>query len=300
MKEQILGTGLSGLVGSRVVELNPDYKFVDASLESGVNILDKRQLEQFFKDNPEADTIIHFAAFTDTNAAWNQKGDKNGLCYQLNVDGTQNIVDLCKKYNKYLIHISTDFVFDGTKKTEYTEEDSPHPLDWYGETKYLAEKLILDSRHPASIVRIAFPYRSSSSTKVDLVRKIINKLQNNESVTMFTDQRTTPTFIDDIGLGLRFFVDKKPKGIYHLVGPTSQSPYDMAKKIAQVFDLNADLVKASSLEDYLRTPSARPYARNLTLSNQKFSSESGFFPRNLTAGLEELKRQLSLPLSPQS
>lgn len=300
MLEKIIGTGLSGLVGSRVVELNPDFKFVDASLESGINILNKKQLEQFFKDNPEASTIIHFAAFTDTNAAWNQKGDKNGLCYQLNVDGTQNIVDLCKKYNKYLIHISTDFVFDGTKNTEYTEEDSPHPLDWYGETKYLAEKLILDSHHPASIVRIAFPYRSSSSTKVDLVRKIINKLQNNESVTLFTDQRTTPTFIDDIGLGLRFFVDKKPKGIYHLVGPTSQSPYDMAKKIAQVFDLNADLIKTSSLEDYLRTPGARPYARNLTLSNQKFSSESGFSPRNLTAGLEELKRQLSLPLSPQS
>lgn len=300
MKEQILGTGLSGLVGSRVVELNPDFNFIDASLESGVNILDKKQLEQFFKDNPKADTIIHFAAFTDTNAAWNQKGDKNGLCYQLNVDGTQNIVDLCKKYNKYLIHISTDFVFDGTKNTEYFEEDSPHPLDWYGETKYLAEKLILDSHHPASIVRIAFPYRSSSSTKVDLVRKIINKLQNNEPVTMFTDQRTTPTFIDDIGLGLRFFVDKKPEGIYHLVGPTSQSPYDMAKKIAQVFNLNADLIKASSLEDYLRTPGARPYARNLSLSNQKFSSESGFSPRNLTAGLEELKRQLSLPLSPQS
>lgn len=296
MKEQILGTGLSGLVGSRVVELNPDFEFVDASLESGVNILDKKQLEQFFKDNEEASTVIHFAAFTDTNAAWNQKGDKTGLCYQLNVDGTQNIVDLCKKYNKYLIHISTDFVFDGTKKTQYTEEDSPHPLDWYGETKYLAEKLILDSHHPTSIVRIAFPYRASSSTKVDLVRKIINKLQNNESVTMFTDQRTTPTFIDDIGLGLRFFIDKKPKGIYHLVGPTSQSPYDMAKKIAQVFDLNADLIKTSSLEDYLHTPGARPYARNLSLSSQKFSSESGFFPRNLTAGLKELKRQLSLPL----
>ncbi len=300
MKKQILGTGLSGLVGSRVVELNPDFNFADASLETGVNILDKKELEQFFKDNPESNILIHFAAFTDTNAAWNQKGDKNGLCYQLNVNGTQNIVDLCKEYHEYLIHISTDFVFDGTKKTEYTEKDLPHPLDWYGETKYLAEKLILDSGLPASIVRIAFPYRSSSTTKVDFVRKIINKLQNNETVTMFTDQKTTPTFIDDIGLGLRFFIDKKPNGIYHLVGPTSQSPYDTAKNIAQVFDLNADLIKSSSLEDYLRTPGARPYAKNLSLSSQKFSTESGFFPRNPISGFEELKRQLSLPPSPRS
>jgi len=300
MKEQILGTGLSGLVGSRVVELNPDLNFVNASLENGVNILDKKQLKQFFKNNPEASAIIHFAAFTDTTAAWNQKGDKNGLCYQLNVNGTQNIVDLCKEYHKHLIHISTDFVFDGTKKTEYTEEDTPHPLDWYGETKYLAEKLIIDSGLPASIVRIAFPYRALSNTKVDFVRKILNKLQNNEPVTMFTDQKTTPTFIDDIGLGLRFFMDKKPLGIYHLVGSISQSPYDTAKNIAQVFDLNADLIRSSSLEDYLRTPNARPYAKNLSLSNQKFSSESGFSPRNITAGLQELKRQLSLLASPQN
>ncbi len=300
MKEKILGTGLSGLVGSRVVELNPDLNFIDASLESGINILDKKQLEQFFKDNPQAFALIHFAAFTDTNAAWNQKGDKDGLCYQLNVNGTQNIVDLCKKYDKYLIYISTDFVFDGTKKTKYTEEDFPHPIDWYGQTKYLAEKLILDSSLPASIVRIAFPYRSSSNSKVDFVRKIINKLQNNETVTMFNDQKTTPTFIDDIGLGLRFFIDKKPKGLYHLVGPISQSPYDTAKNIAQVFDLNADLIKISSLEDYLRTPSARPYAKNLSLSNQKFTSESGFSLRDPISGFEELKRQLSLPPSPQS
>lgn len=300
MKEQILGTGLSGLVGSRVVELNQDLNFIDASLESGINILDKKQLKQFFKDNPQASTLIHFAAFTDTNAAWNQKGDKHGLCYQLNVNGTQNIVDLCKQHNKYLIHISTDFVFDGTKKTKYIENDPPHPIDWYGQTKYLAEKLILDSGLSASIVRIAFPYRSSSNTKVDFVRKIINKLQNNETVTMFTDQKTTPTFIDDIGLGLRYFIDKKPTGVYHLVGPTSQSPYDTAKNIAQVFDLNADLINSSSLEDYLRTPFARPYAKNLSLSNQKFTSESGFSPRNPISGFEELKRQLSRPPSPHS
>jgi len=77
-----------------------------------------------------------------------------------------------------------------------------------------------------------------------------------------------------------------------LVGSSSQSPFEMAQKIAQVFDLDANLIKPSSLEDYLRTPAARPYAKNLALPNQKFSSESGFVPRNLATGLEELKRQL--------
>lgn len=296
----VIGTGLSGLVGSRIVELNPDIVFSDISLETGVNILDRKQLEQFFKKHPQANTVIHLAAFTDTNAAWEQRGDKSGLCYQLNVTGTQNVINLCREQGKYLVVISTDYIFDGQKIGKYTEKDMPRPLEWYGQTKAMAEKLVLDSGLLASIVRIAFPYRASFGPKVDLVRKIIGKLQNNEPVTMFTDQITTPTFIDDIALGLRFIIDKKPNDVYHLVGSSSQSPYEMAKKVAETFYLDTNLVKPSSLEDYLHTPNARPFARNLALSNDKFVSEFGFTPRTLSSGLEELRRQLAFLPSPQS
>lgn len=298
--EVVIGTGLSGLVGSRIVELNPDLTFHDASLATGIDILDKKQLEKFFKDHPQARTVIHLAAFTDTNAAWEQRGNKNALCYLLNVKGTQNIVDLCREYGKYLVVVSTDYVHNGQKKGKYTEQDMPHPLEWYGQTKAMAEKIVLDSGLPASIVRIAFPYRASFDPKVDLVRKIIGKLQNNEPVTMFTDQITTPTFIDDIALGLRLIIDDKPSDVYHLVGSSSQSPFDMAKKIAQVFGLDANLVKPSSLEDYSRTPGARPFARNLALSNQKFVDEFGYTLRSLTSGLEELRRQIALLPSPRN
>ena len=99
------------------------------------------------------------AAFTNTNA----NPSENDLCRQINVDGTQNILDLCRKYNKYLIHISTDFVFDGTKTGIYTETDSVSPVngDVYAQTKAQAEKLVLDSRLPFAIIRIAYPYRSN-------------------------------------------------------------------------------------------------------------------------------------------
>ena len=288
---QILGTGLSGLVGSRLVELNPQFQFTDLSLETGFDILKPATLEHIFHHN-SAKVVLHLAAFTDTNAAWNQTGETGGPCYQLNVIGTQNIANLCLKYDKHLIYISTDFVFGGSKSTPYTEEDIPDPIDWYGHTKCEAEKIAATAN--ATIVRIAYPYRSHFPTKTDLVRKIKSKLENHETVTLFTDQITTPTFIDDFAIGMAKIIDKKPVGIYHLTGSSSQSPYTMALLIAKTFGLDQTLIKLSSLLEYLKSPDVRPYAVNSSLSNQKFISEFGFTPKTLALGLEELRQQLSL------
>lgn len=289
MPEEIIGTGLSGLVGSRVVELNPQYRFTDLSLDTGFNILKPDTLEAIFNTN-SAPVVLHLAAFTDTNAAWDQQGDQSGLCYQINVQGTKNIVDLCQKYQKHLIYLSTDFVFNGQKQEKYLETDDPHPIDWYGQTKYLGEQLA--SQINATIVRIAFPYRSRFDLKVDIVRKIISKLSTGQTVTMFTDQIITPTFIDDIAHGLTKIIEKKPIGIYHLVGSSSQSPYEMAKLIAVTFGFDVNLVQSSLLADYSKTPGTRPYASNLALSNQKFISEFSFKPKTLKESLQIIKSSL--------
>jgi dTDP-4-dehydrorhamnose reductase len=289
---KIIGTGLTGLVGSRIMELNPDIEFINISIESGISILDPIALEKVFADNPDTDAVLHLAAFTDTNAAWDQKGDKTGLCYQLNVNGTQNMVNLCKKYDKYLIHISTDYVFNGQKDTPYTEEDPPSAIEWYGETKAMAEKVVSDSFIPASIVRLAFPYRAKYDTKVDIIRKIKFKIENGDTLNLFDDQITTPTFVDDIADALKIFFDKKPTGIYHLVGSSSQSPYQMAITVAEVFSLDKSNIVATKLSDYLKTENARPFAKNAALSNDKIKT-LGITMKTLWEGLEEVKKQIS-------
>ncbi|MFA6007728.1 MAG: sugar nucleotide-binding protein [Candidatus Shapirobacteria bacterium] len=290
---KVIGTGLTGLVGSRIMELNPDIEFVNISIETGISILDPLQLEKVFTDHPDAEALLHLAAFTDTNAAWDQKGDQTGLCYQLNVVGTQNIVNLCQKYGKYLIHISTDYVFNGQKDTPYTEDDPTSAIEWYGETKAMAEKVVLDSGINASIVRLAFPYRAKFDTKVDIVRKIKGKIEAGDTLNLFDDQITTPTFIDDIAAGLKIFFDQKPTGIYHLVGSSSQSPYVMAKTIAEVFSLDDSKIVATKLADYLKTENARPFAKNAALSNEKVKA-LGVQMKTLCEGLEEMKRQTNL------
>lgn len=294
--QKIIGTGLSGLVGSRIVELLKDkFEFVDFSLDSGVNLLDQQSLSQAFEKNKDAVAVLHLAAFTDTNAAWEQKGDKSGICYQLNVEGTKSILNLAQKYNQYLIYISTDFVFDGTKTTPYLETDAPNPIEWYGETKYLGEKVIIDSGYTNyNISRITYPYRAKFEPKVDIIRKVLTKLQNNEPVKMFSDQICTYTFIDDIAESLGYFLDNKTTGIYHLVGSSSHSPYEMCLEIAKAFNLNKDLISASSLEEYIKSQPAgsRPWQKTLITSNQKVTN-LGLKFKTLSEGLEEIKKQLS-------
>ena len=292
---KIIGTGLSGLVGSRLVELLKDkFDFVDFSLDSGVDVLDTNSLAAAFEKNKDAVAVLHLAAFTDTNAAWEQRGDKKGICYQLNVQGTQNILNLAQKYNQYLIYISTDFVFSGSKTTPYLETDAPDPIEWYGETKYLGEKIILDSGYQNyNISRITYPYRAKFDAKVDIVRKVLAKLQNNESVKMFSDQICTYTFIDDIAASIGYFLKNQNTGIYHLVGSSSHSPFEMCQQIAQVFELNKNLISASSLEEFIKSqPSgSRPWQKTLITSNQKVTS-LGINFKTLADGLREVKNQL--------
>lgn len=294
MKQKIIGTGLSGLVGSRIVELlGGKYEFIDFSLDTGVNVLDQQSLETAFAKNSDAVAVLHMAAFTDTNAAWEQRGDKTGICYQLNVQGTQNILDLAKKYNQYFIYISTDFVFDGAKITPYIETDEPRPIEWYGETKYLGEKVVTDSDYAAAIVRITYPYRANFEKKPDIVHKILTKLQNNETIKMFSDQICTYTFIDDIAHALDKFFENKYTGIYHLVGSSSNSPYDMAKLVAKTFGFDENLVQSSSLEEYIKSQpeGSRPWQKTLITSNQKIK-DLGIQMKTLEEGLTEIKSQI--------
>ena len=232
------------------------------------------------------------AAFTDTNAAWLQRGDKSGSCYQVNVVGTQNILELARKYNKYTINISTDFVFDGNTDVEYTEDSPPSPIEWYGQTKYEAEKLISDSGISFSTLRLAFPYRANFEAKKDVVRKLIDNFKSKKLYPMFTDQTTTPTFIDDIVNALEYFFDNQPKGIFHVVGSSSQSPYQMALMIADIFDFDRSLVKEGKLTDFIASQpvGSRPWQKNLSLSNKKIF-DLGIKMKTLSEGLLQLKKQ---------
>lgn len=303
MKKQVIATGLSGLVGSRIFELlNHKFKFINFSLDSGVDITNSNLLKQKFNQYSLAKLVLHLAAFTDVDASWRQNGDKNGSCYKVNVLGSKNIAQLCAKTGKHLIHISTDFVFDGKNppKEGYTEKDPPNPIEWYGKTKLLAEEEIKKSGCNYTILRIAFPFKAKPAplslepvVKFDLVRKIKQKLEAKKEVKMFTDQTITPTFIDDICMIVNQCLIQQPQEIFHCVGSSSLSPYSLALKIASIFSLDKSLIKRSSLANYLKKEDGnRPRQKNLMISNKKLESQFGIKMLTIEKALAKLKKQL--------
>jgi len=289
-KPLLIGTGLSGMVGSRFTELfKNDFNFVNLDLTTNIDITNKAQVESALAEHSSS-TVLHLAAFTDVSKAFEQNGDKSGSVYQINTIGTSNIAQACQKHNHYLIHISTDFVFDGKKSTPYTETDQPKPIEWYGQTKYWAEQEVEKSNCQQVIIRTAFPFRAKFPPKKDLVRNILDKLKTNSLYPMFTDQIITPTFIDDLCQALKVVISKKPTGIYHITNNTSLSPYDLAQKIAQVFQIKTD-IKQGSFKEYLRQD-PRPRQQYLKISNLKAKQDMDITMPTINSALSNLKDQL--------
>lgn len=292
-KSNLIVTGLSGMIGDRFRELyGHKYNFENFDITEGVDITDEKQVRERVA-NSEAEIILHLAAFTDVDAAEKQKDDKEGSCYKVNVTGTQNIVTAAKEHGKYVIFISTDFIFDGTKKKPYTEEDIPKPLNWYGQTKAWGEEIVRSQMdRNFSIIRISYPFRGNYAPKLDIVRKIIKGLKEDNLGPLFNDNFITPTFIDDLCKVFFMFTLKRPRGVFHATGSSFMSTYDLAVLIKQHFNLPGK-VTASSLVEYMQTAD-RAYPKNLRMNNRKLQQELGNPMLTVESALQIMKTQVEL------
>ncbi len=287
----VLTTGATGLVGSRIIELlQDDYSFQNLDLATGVDITDPESLAKAVK-NSDAKTMIHFAAFTNVAEAYAQTGDKNGVCYKVNVEGTKNIVNLCREHGIYLIHFSTDFVFAGDQEEPYTESSLRNPIEWYGQTKAWAEEEVEKLDKDYAVVRIGYPFRAKFPTKPDIVAKILGGLSAGNLYPQFSDMIITPTFIDDLAPAIKKLVASKPTGIYHLSGSSSLSPLELARKVAVQFGFDPGLVKEGSLAEYLKTTD-RPYQKTLRIDNSKAKSELDTNLSDIDSALASIFSQL--------
>lgn len=288
MKIPILGTGLSGMVGSRVTELLcDDFEFTDLSYATGVDITDQDQVSEAFKNSP-ASVVLHMAAKTDVDACEDDKIYlEEGQAWQVNVIGTQNIVEAAKKYHKRVIYISTDFVFDGTKDF-YREDDKTNPVNWYAVTKCEGENLVKNADIGSSIIRLAYPYRAKFSEKFDFVRRIIEKAKKKEKIFTLTDHIFTPTFIDDMAEALGVFLQKELMGIYHVVGSANLTPKVAVDKILTAFNL-ATQTEDIKREIFFKNRAFRPF--KLALKNDKIT-KLGIKMKTFDEGLVEMKKQL--------
>lgn len=255
----ILGTGLSGLVGSRIVIcLSPSYTFEHANLEMGVDITDQKTITQMITTSPCL-WVFHFAAMTDVDGSEHQKAQgTESAAWRVNVCATEYIVDACRRSGKHLLYVSTDYVFDGTKDV-YREDDKPHPLGWYAITKYEGERRVGTLGPFGLTIRIANPYKRRDSKKLDFVHKIIDRLQSGQSVRAPKDQIFVPTLVDDIAQAIDVLVGKSASGVYHVVGGQALSPYDAACRIATTYGFDASRIMPTTFGEYFRGMAPRPF-----------------------------------------
>lgn len=127
-----VATGLDGLVGSFLTLEGGSHPPIHSLGEwgQGFDITDQRCVESALDRFPDARTLLHLAAFTDTQAAHQESGDRSGMCYQVNVLGTRHLAQACAERGIHMVTVSTDYVFGGDSDFPYKEEDAPGPIDW--------------------------------------------------------------------------------------------------------------------------------------------------------------------------
>lgn len=267
---RIIGTGLSGLVGSRVVErLHDAFQFENLSLETGFDITRGWVVQERITAS-DAAWVFHFAAMTDLDSAERQRDLwKESQAWRVNVEGTRNIVEAAARGGKHVLYLSTDFVFDG-ESGPYTEESQPNPQSWYAITKYEGEKLVAGLGDLGLILRIAFPYRAASSGRLDFVHRIADELKSGKTIESPSDQVFTPTLIDDVARVIRVLVEQNVSGVYHAVGNQVLTPYDAATLIARHLSVDASRIVATTWESYYQGRAPRP--RCAVLKNDKIEA----------------------------
>lgn len=239
---RILITGAEGQLGKSIITFLEKHKLFLLNKKTG-NILDKNLISNVFNSfKPEI--VFHFASLT--------KGDECArnpeLAYEINVQGTINIVDLCKKHDAPILFVSTNEVFDGTKNDYYIETDLPNPITVVGKTKFEAENYIKNNLNKYFIVRTMWLYSKWSS---NFLHAIINKVKNTNEITLVSDEIGSPTSSADLSKAILKLIEKNQYGIYHLVNEGKTSRLEFGTKILELMNMKAE-IKSISLKDFDR------------------------------------------------
>jgi len=287
-KRGIVIIGGQGLVGSRVVELLADsFTFENQSRRTGFDITDVQATQEMIVAS-QSSIVLHMAAKTDVEGCEQDRAlGHRGEAWIANVEGVRNVVSACERSQKQLIYVSTDFVFGNqvTPEGGFSEQDIPCPMNWYGQTKYEAEKIVQQMRTPWLIIRIAYPYRAKHP-KRDFARTFLTLLQQEKPLRLVADHIMNPTFIDDIAFALDTLIQQQAAGIYHIAGSQPLSPYEAGLAIAEIFNLDRSLIEPISRADYFTNRAPRPSSLFMNIEKTR---HLGIRVRTFWEGLQEVK-----------
>ncbi|MFN7654341.1 MAG: SDR family oxidoreductase [Cyclobacteriaceae bacterium] len=294
---RILVTGSNGLLGQKLVELissGNDYLIATAKsslvidLPKGefhsLDVTDASSVESVIAQS-KPEVIIHTAAMTQVD----QCETEQEKCWLNNVQAVENLVKACEKFAVRLIHLSTDFIFDGTHGP-IDETEKPNPLSYYGKSKLAAEELIQKSNIEWAILRTVLVFGvTKDMSRSNIVLWVKKSLEEGKTIQVVNDQWRTPTLAEDLAMGCYLAATKKAKGIYNISGETMMTPYDIAIATAEFFNLDPSLIKKTDSTQF-KQPAARPPKTGFIIAKAK--RELGYQPRSFSEGLKIVQQLL--------
>jgi len=298
--KRILVTGSNGLLGQKLTDLSLADKEIELIATSTgpdrhpakagyiyeeLDVLDKALIEELVaKYRPDA--IIHTAAMTNVDACEVERSK----CYALNVQAVKNLVDVCENRDIQLIHLSTDFIFDG-KDGPYTEEAEPNPLSYYGETKLESELILKNSSCRWAILRTIIVYGIvNDMSRSNIVLWAKGALEKGEPIHVVNDQWRMPTLAEDLAECCLLAVKKNATGVYNVSGKDLMSILEIVERVADFYGLDKTLIRAISAESLNQT-AKRPKKTGFVLD--KARTELGYDPHSFEEGIAFMDTQLN-------
>lgn len=296
---KILITGSNGLLGQKLIHLLKEksgyqvvavsrggcrfslpegmkYQSCDLSSETAFSTM-------VHQENP--DVVIHAAAMTNVDECELNPEE----CRTQNVEVVKNVIAACEKTEAHLIHLSTDFIFDGLAGP-YREEDIPNPISVYGHSKLDAENLVRAATCPWTIVRTILVYGIAPGlSRSNIVLWVKSNLEQGREIQVVDDQFRTPTLAEDLAAGCLLIAEKRATGIFNISGKEVLSPYEMAILTADYFQLDNSLIKKADSSTFSQ-PAKRPPKTGFDIS--KAEKMLAYRPHTFKEGIQILHAQM--------
>lgn len=207
--------------------------------------------------------------------------------YATNVSAVAHLARCCARMGSRLLHFSTDFVFDGKRQELYTEEDTPSPVNYYGETKLLGERAVAQLCDNYAILRVVVVYgKALPGQHGNILQLVKSRLENHQEIRVVSDQWRTPTWVHDIAAGVELLLPSAHNGIYHICGGECLSIAEIAYRVAGYFQLDASLIRPVTTGE-MNESTPRPRFSGLHIG--KARRDLGYSPASLEAGMKELR-----------
>jgi dTDP-4-dehydrorhamnose reductase len=299
--QRVLITGANGFLGHYLTALLVnDYKVIatgkgpcriDLSHANfqyeSLDFTQQETVEAIFQ-KIKPDIVVHAGAISKPDDCELNKD----FAYKTNVVATEQLLTQSLLYKSFFVYVSTDFVFDG-QRGMYIEDDVPQPINYYGETKLLAEKAVQAYSYDWTIVRTVLVYGQPQAGRDNILTIVAKALKEGKTSRIVDDQVRTPTYVEDLAGAIKTIIAKKATGIYHISGKDVLTPYHMTVAVARYLGLNETLIEPVNATTF-QQPALRPPKTGFLLT--KAERVLGYKPVSFEEGLQktfQIEKRLS-------